>query len=345
LPTLEGPANTRPAAGEGAHDELLAAAPAAGWSSGKRPRSSEAAESDSLPAPAEELPAPEAASDGARTAPARVADAAAENDVVENHLEPPVDAAPVAKPTEEEKIRSLLAASKDRLDAIETYRVKITRTERVGSQLQPEEKVVLNIRRNPKAVLLEWREGPSKGREVIYSSAINDRMMYVNMANSALPISRMSIPVDSPLALRNSRHPITEAGFDTILQNLIKHLPATPGAAPLDGKLVYQGVETPQGTDAPCDVIERQTNAGETWRVFLDQETAMPVMVTATQTKTGELIERYLYQDFQADPSELVAATAFDPDKRWGESKGWLSRLAKAGTSAPADKPEASTTR
>ena len=91
-----------------------------------------------------------------------------------------------------------------------TYQVKITRVERVGGQLQAEEEALLSIRRNPRAVRLEWVDGPSKGREVIYSSAVNDRMMYVNMGNSALPISRMSIPVDSPLALRNSRHPITK---------------------------------------------------------------------------------------------------------------------------------------
>ena len=55
--------------------------------------------------------------------------------------------------------------------------------------MQPEEEVVLSIRRNPKAVRLEWAKGPSKGREVIYSAAINDRMMYVNSGNSALPHS------------------------------------------------------------------------------------------------------------------------------------------------------------
>ena len=100
----------------------------------------------------------------------------------------------------------------------------MTRVERVGGQLQTEDDVLLSIRRKPKAVRLEWTSGPSKGREVIYSTTLNDRTMYVNMANSPFPMPRMSIAVDSPLAMRNSRHPITEAGFDTILDNLLKYL-------------------------------------------------------------------------------------------------------------------------
>ena len=108
--------------------------------------------------------------------------------------------------------------------------------------------MLLSIRRKPKAVRLEWTSGPSKGREVIYSSTVNDRMMYVNMANSPLPMPRMSIPVDSPLAMRNSRHPITEAGFDTIIDNLLQSR-ERPARTALGGtgKLTYKGIERPQG--------------------------------------------------------------------------------------------------
>ena len=145
--------------------------------------------------------------------------------------------------------------------------------------MQPEEEVLLSIRRNPKAVRLEWAKGPSKGREVIYSAAINDRMMYVNSGNSALPLPRMSIPVDSPLALRNSRHPITEAGFDTILDNLFRFLEPKTAAAASDGKLVYKGIDRPKGLDQPCHLVERVTPKGETWQVYLDTRTYMPAMV------------------------------------------------------------------
>ena len=169
-------------------------------------------------------------------------------------------------------------------------------------------------------------------------------MMYVNSGNSALPLPRMSIAVDSPLALRNSRHPITEAGFDTILDNLFKFLEPQTTAVASDGKLIYKGIEKPKGLDNPCYLVERMTPKGETWKVYLDTKTFMPAMVTAVQTSSGELVERYTYRNLTPNPGELATNDAFDPDKRRGESKGWLSRIARTpGTPADANSRQTTT--
>ena len=231
---------------------------------------------------------------------------------------------------QDDPLREILSEARRRLETMSTYQVHITRVERVGGQLQPEEDVVLSIRRSPRAVRLEWAQGPNKGREVIYSAAINDRMMYINMANSAIPLPRMTIPVDSPLALRNSRHPITEAGFDTIFDNLTLNLAAVSQARGSHGTLQYHGITRLDSLDATCHLIERITPRGETWKVYLDTQSLMPVQVTASRSDTGELIERYTYQNLVSNPDSLASAEAFDPDKRWGESKNWLSRLARA---------------
>ena len=181
--------------------------------------------------------------------------------------------------------------------------MNITRVELVGGRLQSEEEAILSIRRNPKAVRLEWHDGPSKGREVIYSAALNDRMMYVNVGNPSLLISRMSIPVDSPIAMRNSRHPITEAGFDTILDNLFQYIDDGRKATAKGGKLAYRGLERPKGLDQPCHLIERVAPGGETWSVYLDPTTLMPAVVSAVKTGSGELIERYTYRNLRPNPT------------------------------------------
>jgi hypothetical protein len=241
------------------------------------------------------------------------------------------------------KLKEVLIGSRNRLQALSTYQVNITRVELVGGHLQSEEEAILSIRRNPKAVRLEWHDGPSKGREVIYSAALNDRTMYVNVGNPSLLISRMSIPVDSPIAMRNSRHPITEAGFDTILDNLFQYIDDGRNASAKGGKLAYRGLERPKGLDKPCHLIERVSPGGETWSVFLDPTTLMPAVVSAVKTGSGDLIERYTYRNLRPNPTELASADAFDPDKRWGESKGWLSRLARTAAT-PADAKSASST-
>lgn len=309
LPTLRDPTE--------AGGPMLASAPATNWK-----RGNSAVESETAPQPGR----------------SRTRDSAGQNatdDLTEQRR----------MPTRDEKLQNVLATARDRLDALSTYQVNITRVERVGGLMQAEEEVVLNIRRNPKAVRLEWAKGSNKGREVIYSAAINDRMMYVNSGNSALPIPRMSIPVDSPLALRNSRHPITEAGFDTILDNLFKFLEPKTAAVASDGKLIYKGINRPRGLDQPCHLVERVTPKGETWQVYLNTQTLMPAMVSAIQTSSGELIERYIYRNLRPNPVELASNDAFDPDKRWGESKGWLSRIARAAGTPTDTNSRQSTTR
>jgi hypothetical protein len=258
---------------------------------------------------------------------------------------PTFGASSARESSSDERLQEILAAAKERLESLSTYQVNITRTERVGTALQPEEEVLLNVRRNPKAVRLEWAKGPNKGREVIYSAAVNDHMMYVNPGPSALPIPRMSIPVDSPLAMRNSRHPITEAGFDAILDNLFKFLEPSAAAAERDGKLKYKGMNRPEGLEESCHLIERVTPKGETWQVYLDDRTFMPVAVLAMQTGNGALIERYTYRNLVANPADLASIAAFDPDKRWGESKGWLSRLARTAPDPAAADARQTTTR
>jgi hypothetical protein len=44
----------------------------------------------------------------------------------------------------------------------------------------------------------------------------------------------------------------------------------------------------------------------------------------------GELEERYIYHEVRKNPVELASADAFDPDRRWGEPKGLLTRFVRA---------------
>ena len=239
---------------------------------------------------------------------------------------------------------SLLARAEARLNGMKTYKVKISRLERVNGQLQPEEDILLSIRRDPKAVRLEWSSGPSKGREVIYSSTIDPRMIFVHMPAGAIPLPVMRIPVDSPLVMRNSRHAITEAGFDTILDNLRKAAGPKGAKGSAAGELTYRGLEKTEGLDRPCHHFLRKTPSGESWNVYLDQSSMLPRMVFAEDSR-GELIERYNYRQILENPDDLASAGAFEPDQRWGESKGLLGRLARAASNSNLPATNGSTTR
>jgi hypothetical protein len=219
------------------------------------------------------------------------------------------------------QIRPLVEAARQALQGVATYQVALTRQERVGDRLQPAEDVVLSVRRAPKAVRLEWPDGPHKGREVLYAADQNGGLMQINMPGALVP--RMSLAPDSPMVSRTSRHPITEAGLDSVIDQLEAAL--APGA----DRLTYDGREPIEPGGPPCDKVVRVTTQGETWVVYLDPTAHLPALVQATAAN-GDLLERYRFRDLRTNPQELAEAGAFDPAVRWGPPKGMLQRLARS---------------
>ncbi len=235
------------------------------------------------------------------------------------------------------KVRDLVQTGRTRLEKLRSYQVAMNRQERVGDTLQPSEEVLLSIWRDPKAVRLEWPTGPHKGREVLYSAAASGGMMHINMADSILPIPKMTLPPDSPLVMKNSRHPITEAGLDAILARLDETLKPHEAGTAAGERLSYDGTLNPPEIGRPCHKVSRVTATGETWIIYLDSATCVPTFVQEVAAN-GDLLERYVFHDFVADPASLAEASAFDPEKRWNSGRGFFGRIAQSGSANPAPK-------
>ncbi len=166
---------------------------------------------------------------------------------------------------------------------------------------------------------------------MIYSSTLDPTRLFVHVANSAIPLPVIKIAIDSPLVMKNSRHSITEAGLETIVEKLRKVERHEVGSLEQNDELEYRGLAKPPGLDHPCNQFMIRSASGEVWKIFLDPRSDLPCMVVG-EDQHGELIERYVYRDITENPTDLALADAFEPDKRWGESKGLLSRLARAAT-------------
>jgi hypothetical protein len=224
----------------------------------------------------------------------------------------------------------LVAQARTALDAMTTYEVALHRQERVNGTLLPEEDVTVAIRRSPRAVRLTWPTGPNQGREVLYRADEPNAPMHVKMANPAMP--RLSLPPESPMVMRNSRHPVTEAGLDSIVEGLEN---AVRGG---DKGLTYAGQETPEGLDQPQDCLARTSPTGDRWRVYFDTKTHLPSLVLATSA-AGELLERYHFREVRADLPELASNEAFDANARWGPARGLFGRLARGESDEAASTP------
>ena len=117
----------------------------------------------------------------------RVADLTGPSDPPPGHESQPPQRSPEVESAQAADWKAILSRAAAKLDALQTYQMRVSRLERVGGQMQPEEQILLSIRRDPKAVRLEWASGPSKGREVIYSSALDPRMIFVHMPPGSDP--------------------------------------------------------------------------------------------------------------------------------------------------------------
>jgi glycine/D-amino acid oxidase-like deaminating enzyme len=140
--------------------------------------------------------------------------------------------------------------------------------------------------------------------------------------------------------LAKSRHPVDEAGFDTVidkLQSVLDQNRAGPGAGE-GSKLSYEGKDQAAGLEKPCHKIVRVTEQGERWVVYIDPDNHLPALVEATAAD-GVLLERYVFRAPKTVCPELAKADAFDPVARWGEPKGFLQKLARAAAAAAAAEP------
>ena len=224
----------------------------------------------------------------------------------------------------------IVAEARASLDALTNYQVAMHRQERVNGILQPEEDVVLAVKRSPRSVRLVWPNGPNQGREVLYRSDEPGGQMHVKTPNPALP--RLSFAPDSPIVMRNSRHPITEAGFDSLIEGLEGAL-----KDPNSG-LTATPLETPSGLDRALQGLVRTTASGESWRVYLDPRTHYPSLVEAVDAK-GDLLERYVFSDVRANLPELASADAFNQTARWGPARGLFGRLTQSADVAADSSP------
>lgn len=251
-------------------------------------------------------------------------------------IETPAPAAVAESPEKPPKqdsrsqFQQLVENARRQVDALASYQVMMNRQEVVGGTLQSPENVRLSVRAKPRAVRLEWPDGSHKGREVLFASNEPGPVIHVRMGDSVIPVPPMTLALNNPMIAKSSRHPITEAGLESVVERLeasaAVHRSSTP---PANDRIRVEGPVTLAETDRPAHVLIREMPSGETWRIALDQETGLPTLVEQ-KAHDGSLLERYIFRDLKPNPTELADANAFDAATRWKSNGGLLGRLARS---------------
>src|SRR5262249_52540608 len=80
----------------------------------------------------------------------------------------------------------------------------------------------LKLRHHPFAVYLKYRS-PTPGKEVVYAEGHHENKIIAHMGGlTRLLVPRLAVPPDHPLALAETRHPITDVGLASLTAKLVR---------------------------------------------------------------------------------------------------------------------------
>lgn len=209
-----------------------------------------------------------------------------------------------------------------RIDRVGGYTATFRKQERIRGTLRDEETLAIKVRHRPFAFYGKFI-APRPGKEVVYAEGHHGgKVIATGGGVSRLIIPRLALEPNSPLALADSRHPVTDAGLANLIHRLAKFrkldLEDPDASTTLDrwtdsqGKLWFRSVHThpQQNPERPFARVE----------VLYDCCSLFPMQITnfdwnvakAGDTGVvGALAERYRYDDLEVDVP--LTALDFDP--------------------------------
>jgi hypothetical protein len=215
-------------------------------------------------------------------------------------------------------------------ESLRDYTATLERQERVGDQLMPTETITLKIRQARTAeendgqavarAIYTRHEAPAslQGQEAIYVEGENEGNLVAH-TTGLLNIRRLYLPPNGFLAMRGSRYPMTEAGFEVLIERMLERGQRDRDHGPCQVRVDRQA--TLNGR--PCTVFEivHPTQEGpydfHIARIAIDDELNLPIHYEAHTwpTEPGgkpELLERYTYTNIQLNPG--LPDETFSPD-------------------------------
>jgi hypothetical protein len=202
----------------------------------------------------------------------------------------------------------LVATSRSVVKDLGVYEVKMTKEERVGTKVLPAQTIRVTMRESPRAARLEFIEGPSKGRKVLYNEEIKKREMRVKEGGALGFVGALWIGFDNPLARADTRHPVSDLGYGALLDFFEKDLATSAphgGHSRKDLGFDAKGMWSVEFT-APPGVGGLEADRA---KLTLDLLLGLPVQIEAHDKKG--LLERHRYDFVKKQIS--VGADFFQP--------------------------------
>jgi outer membrane lipoprotein-sorting protein len=197
------------------------------------------------------------------------------------------------------------------LARIDNYTAVFHKQERVKGDLRDEEVVFFKFKK-PFKIYMKWIREPGKGREVLYANGWNQNQIKAHESWMKMGVT-VDLDAKGFLAMRGSRHPITDSGLENFLRIMRRDL----GNGMQSRELIYRdlGEETVYGSR--CQRVEyffpKEKSKGYYCYhaiINFDVKTKMPIRVRIYDWDES-LVEDYGYESLKLDAG--LTDADFDP--------------------------------
>jgi len=210
------------------------------------------------------------------------------------------------------RLMSLLGEMESSYARITDYVAVFHKQERVRGKLLREETILLKFQKSLK-VYMKWIEDPLKGMEALYVHGMNDNKVIAHRGG-ILGLVTLSLDPTGSIAMEGNRHPITEAGFGHLIEEIRKDVEKAVRHDEIDVVRLHEG----RFKGRPSIVVEATftPRAGRSYYAsrticHIDEELLLPVGATFYDEK-GLVFERYAYTDVRIN----VGLTPMDFSRR-----------------------------
>jgi outer membrane lipoprotein-sorting protein len=203
-----------------------------------------------------------------------------------------------------------LQETEDALARLDNYTAVFHRTERVHGKLLPEVITFLKFQR-PFKIYMRWIN-PLKGQESLYVEGANHNKVRAH-GTGLTGLFSVNLNPTGGLAMRNSRHSITEAGLENLVKKIGSDLRRGLRASELTAKDHGEQVVYGRKTREIEGVLPKDPAKGYyCYRciVNLDVETKLPIK-TQIFDREDQLVECYGYEHLSLNPG--LSDKDFDP--------------------------------
>ena len=240
--------------------------------------------------------------------------------------QPSGEVAPATALNAPSTLRQLYRKAAEQVAPMDAYALRLSRREVVNGRQTPQEIIQFKFRREPFSVYLKWIGEEAKGREVVYVKGRYENKIHSKMPPGnvllALAGSRHSLPLDSILVKGSSRHSITQAGLENLVERFGLLVDALERKDPGAATLRYLGSLKRPELENPVEAVEHIIPPGADpllprggqKRWFFDSRNHLPVLII-THDHAGQEVEYYCHDRIEF-PLHLSDDDS-NPDKLW----------------------------